>query len=107
MYVNCPPCQLQMGELKKVYEEFEDDIIMISISVFGAGDSNNDLINFKEYFKANWLFALDTFEEDATRRYDVSGVPKIIIINKEGNIAYTHTGYTEASSIIQEINIIF
>jgi hypothetical protein len=93
-----------MDELKKVYEEFEGDIIIISISVFGAGDSNDDLINFKEYYKANWIFALDTLNEDATRRYNVLNVPKIFIINKEGDIEYTHTGYTNSDLIIEEIN---
>ena len=104
MYVNCPPCQLQMGELIKVYEEFEDKIVIISISVFGAGDNNEDLITFKEYYKANWIFALDTLNEDATRKYNVLNVPKIFIINKLGDIEYTHTGYTNSDLIIDEIN---
>ena len=32
MYVECRPCQLEMDELKHVYEQFMDEIIMISIS---------------------------------------------------------------------------
>jgi cytochrome oxidase Cu insertion factor (SCO1/SenC/PrrC family) len=104
MYVNCPPCQLQMGELKKINEEFKEKIIIISISVLGAGDTNNDLINFKDYYNANWIFALDTIQEDATIRYNVLTVPKILIINKQGDIQYTHSGYTKSDIIINQIN---
>ena len=104
MFVNCPPCQLQIEELKKVYEKFDEKIILISISILGAGDSNKDLKNFKESYKAKWLFAIDTYDEDATIKYNVLSVPKIFIINKKGDIEYTHTGLTKNNILIEEIN---
>ena len=104
MFVNCPPCQLEMDELKKIYNNFNDDIIMISISVLGAQDTNEDLRNFKDIYNAKWKFALDTYDEDATLKYNILSVPKIIIINKNGDISYNHNGFTTSNIIIEEIN---
>jgi peroxiredoxin len=104
MFVNCPPCQLQMDELNKLYDNFNEKIVMISISVLGAGDTNTDLKNFKELYEAKWTFALDTYNEDATFKYNVLTVPKIIIINKNGDIAYTHNGFIKSNILIEEIN---
>ena len=104
MFVNCPPCQLQMDELIKIYNNFNEKIVMISISVLGAGDSNSDLKNFMESYEAKWIFALDSYNEDATLKYNVLSVPKIIIINKNGDIAYTHNGLTKNEILIKEIN---
>jgi thioredoxin-related protein len=95
-----------MEELKKIYEEYKEEIIIISISILGAGDNDEDLTNFKEYYKAKWIFALDTYNEDATMKYNVLNVPKIFIIDREGNIAFTHTGYTKSNTLIEEINTI-
>lgn len=103
MFVNCPPCKLQMEELNKLYTKYSEEIVMISISVLGAGDNNNDLKDFKESYEAEWIFALDTVKEDATRKYNVLNVPKIIIIDKNGDIAFSHVGYTENIILNEEI----
>jgi len=106
MYVSCPPCKLQMEELKIVYNKYSEEIVMISISVLGAGDTNNDLKNFKEYYEAEWIFAIDTLKEDATMKYNVLNVPNLIIIDKEGNIAFNHVGLTNNVILIEEVNSI-
>jgi hypothetical protein len=93
-----------MDELNKIYNEFNKKIIMISISVLGAGDTNSDLKNFKNLYDAKWIFALDSYNEDVTFKYNVLTVPKIIIINKNGDITYTHNGFTKNNIIIDEIN---
>jgi hypothetical protein len=93
-----------MDELKKIYDNFNDDIIMISISVLGAEDTNEDLKNFKDYYNAEWNFALDNYDEDVTLKYNILSVPKIIIINKNGDISYNHNGFTKSDIIIEEIN---
>ena len=76
---------------------------MISISVLGAGDNNNDLKDFKKSYDAEWIFALDTIAEDATMKYNILNVPKIIIIDKNGDIAFSHVGYTNNIILNEEI----
>jgi len=104
MYVNCRPCQLQMSELKNLYEQFKDEIIMISVSVWWAEDETVDLDGFRDYYRAEWMFALDTPDEDATTKYNAISVPRIIIINKNGDISYASSGWVSYDVLTEEIN---
>ena len=104
MYVHCHPCQLQMSELKNLYEQFEDEIIMISISVWWAEDKAADLEEFRDYYHAKWMFAIDTIDEDVTTKYSAFSVPRIVIINKNGDIYYTSSGWISHEVLIKEIN---
>jgi len=54
MAVSCPPCHQQMPELQKIKEELSDDIVILSIDVYGASGSEtaNEVRNaFGEYIK--------------------------------------------------------
>ena len=104
MYVHCRPCQLQMSELKNLYEQFKDEIIMISISVWWAEDEAADLEEFRDYYHAEWMFALDTTDEDVTTKYNAISVPRIIIVNKNGDIAYTSSGWVSYEVLTEKIN---
>ncbi len=104
MYVYCRPCQLQMSELKHLYEQFKDEIIMISVSVWWAEDEADDLEEFRDYYHAEWMFALDTTDEDVTTKYNAISVPRIIIVNKNGDIAYTSSGLVSSEVLTEEIN---
>ena len=104
MYVDCYPCQLEMAELKHVYEQFTDEIVMISVSVWWAEDKAAELQTFKDYYQAEWMFALDTTDEDATAKYNANAVPRIVIINKNGNVYNSWSGLTSKEKLIEEIN---
>ena len=104
MYVECRPCQLEMDELKHFYEQFMDEIIMISISVWWAEDKASELQGFKDHYQAEWMFALDTTDEDATMKYNVISVPRIVIINKTGDVTYTSSGWVSHQVLTEEIN---
>ena len=104
MYVYCRPCQLQMSELKNLYEQFKDEIIMISVSVWWAEDKAAELQGFKDYYQAEWMFALDTTDEDVTTKYNAISVPRIIIVNKNGDIAYTSSGWVSYEVLTEKIN---
>jgi hypothetical protein len=51
---------------------------------------------------ASWTWARDTvnFADD----YEVTAIPKIVIIDRSGCIGFVHTGVTDSSTLIQEIN---
>ncbi len=104
MYVHCRPCQLQMSELKNLYEQFKDEIIMISISVWWAEDEAADLEEFRDYYHAEWMFALDTIDEDVTTKYNAFSVPRIVIVNKNGDITYTSSSWVSYEVLTEEIN---
>lgn len=99
----CPPCQQQMGQLEKIVEEYEDEIVVVSVDV-DQGETINDIINTFGDFINKWTFVLDNDAEDVAKAYQVSSIPKIIIVDKKGNIYYTHVGYIEYSALSSKID---
>ena len=93
----CSPCQYQMLELKKVYDNYpQDQIEILSINV-DPGESNQDITDFINLF-ADYGYNLEwTFgnEVDDTSIYKIkpdSGIPSICFFDQNGNIFYKHVG---------------
>ncbi|UCD14039.1 MAG: TlpA family protein disulfide reductase [Thermoplasmatales archaeon] len=99
----CSPCIQQMSQLEAVVDEFKDQIIVISIDV-DKGETTSDILNkFGEYVD-KWTFILDTDEIDVSSAYQVTSIPKIVIISQNGNIYYSHVGYMDYSALSAKIN---
>ncbi|MCS7098156.1 MAG: TlpA family protein disulfide reductase [Candidatus Methanomethyliaceae archaeon] len=103
MATQCVLCRQQIPYLIEVWEKYRDSIAIISISVDPLRDSDDVLRDFiKRYPNATWIWARDTV--NLTIAYKVTAIPKIVIIDKEGNIRFEHLGITSSTIIIQEIN---
>ena len=99
----CGWCVPQMGELEKVLEEKGDEIIIVSVDV-QIGETRDDLeVVFGDYLD-KWTFVLDDYEQNVGTNYQVSSIPKLVIIDKEGNIYYSDSGLTQSENLIKEIN---
>jgi thiol-disulfide isomerase/thioredoxin len=98
----CLPCQAEMSDLVAIYEKYGNEIIMISIDI-DTTESNNILLEFKQKYNAEWIFALDTNEKDITKDYKVVGIPMTFIIDTAGYISYKHLGPVEKNEMIREI----
>jgi hypothetical protein len=46
---------------------------------------------------------MDNSNHDVSNLYDVSSIPKIYIIDQNGNIYYSHVGYTDYSTLSEKI----
>lgn len=96
----CGPCVYEIPHLKEVQQHYGDSIIILSISV--GGDSNQELKNFKAEQEATWRFAIDT--DDVGTKYEALYIPKLVIIDKNGNIEFTNEGVTSSSTLIEKID---
>jgi len=96
----CGPCVQEISYLKEVQQHYGDDITILSISV--GGDSDQELRDFKADKGAPWRFAIDT--DGVTTKYDVLYIPKLVIIDKNGDIQFTRVGTTPSSTLIEEID---
>ena len=82
----CGPCLPEIPYLKKVYKKFEtEDFVMIGISF------DNDIEALKEVVRKenmDWPQVLQTksFEDAISKSYNVRGIPKSYIIDKNGLI---------------------
>ncbi len=95
----CVPCNYMMKNLKEISDKYPD-IVIISIDV-DSTESVEQLRNFKEKYNASWIFAIDT--AGVGKKYSVTGIPKTVIINPEGEISFAHVGKISISKLSAEI----
>jgi len=96
----CGPCVQEIPHLKEVQQHYGDNVVILSISV--GGDSDQGLRDFKADQGATWRFAIDT--DNVATKYDVLYIPTLVIIDKNGDIQFTHVGTTPSSTLIEEID---
>ncbi|TEU06180.1 TlpA family protein disulfide reductase, partial [Candidatus Bathyarchaeota archaeon] len=100
----CGPCRQQLPHLKVIWEkeDYSDKIVLMSIDI-DPTESAETLRSFAQGFPyATWIWARDT--ANLGQAYQVAGIPKTVIIDRDGYIRFTHTGVTYASTFIEEID---
>ncbi len=87
--IYCSFCEPQMEEMVKVHEEFKDneDVFFLSVNIM-TGDDDSAWREFRDDLGANWSFAMDN--DGMVGKFKISSMPVIIMIDKEGDIAYTN-----------------
>jgi thiol-disulfide isomerase/thioredoxin len=84
----CGPCKGQIPFLKKIEKEYHDkNIVFISMSI----DKKDDHEKWKKMVKEKsltgiQLFAPNDWKSDFVTNYGIRGIPRFILIDKEGNI---------------------
>lgn len=97
----CGPCEEEISDLKVVQQNFGNDVVIISIDV-DTSETIGELETFKDEHGATWRFAIDT--ANISPEYGVTAIPHLVIIDKNGNVRFTHIGTTSSSTLINEIN---
>ena len=105
MYVDCASCDDEMGELKKVYNNYDDnDVVIITIDIWPDEDNETELRDFGEEHGDDWVYAFDDGDVWDNYKRDDDGVPKVFIITQDGKIAYEHAGLTTYATLSAEID---
>jgi thioredoxin-related protein len=100
----CPHCQDNARDvLVPLYTEYGTQIKMLSISI-KDDDTNQDLIDFKNAYGAQWQYALDT--DGVQQKYGVTATPHTFLIDRSGNIVYSHVGAEDYATLKSEIDSI-
>jgi peroxiredoxin len=88
----CKPCLEEMAENNKIYNLYKDrGFTLLAIST----DTEKSVAKVKPYIKSkgyNFTVLLDTNSEIA-RKYYAQQMPYTVLIDKSGNIVYSHLGY--------------
>jgi cytochrome oxidase Cu insertion factor (SCO1/SenC/PrrC family) len=100
----CGPCQAAMPDLVKLYEEFGDKVVMISISVDPSFDTDEVLSGWRDQWGASWIHARDLADPPAGQLYWVRAIPTYVIIDQFGNIQYRHIGSISLSVLRSELS---
>jgi peroxiredoxin len=99
----CKPCVEEMGHFQKIYDELKDDgLKMFAVST----DAEKTVSKVKPFIQSKGFsfdVLLDTNSEVA-RQYFVRNVPFTVIIDKDGNIVFSHLGYKRGDELkVKEI----
>lgn len=96
----CKPCAKDMVLMEKLHKRFRDK----GLKVIGINDEK-DMVKKEKYLKANNItFPIlnDTISE-VSKTYSVDAVPRLIIIDKNGNVSADFLGLQEESKIMNEL----
>jgi len=100
MSTTCPHCANEAPRLASVWKRFGSAITMISTSVNNE-DTNEVLKAYATAHDSPWVWAMDT--GNVASAYGVSAVPAIVIIDRNGEIAYVNSGETSEETLTQQI----
>ncbi len=86
----CPPCRQATPYIKRIIEEFGDDLYIIGINL----DRNkSDALNYIEEENINYM-QLKGIGTDIPSKYEVRGIPTFYILDSEGGVVKTYSGFT-------------
>jgi thiol-disulfide isomerase/thioredoxin len=98
----CSPCQYQMLDLKKAYDNYSrNELEILSINIDSREDVQQiqDFIGqFTQYgYELNWIFGM---ENDDLGDYMPSGsIPTLCMFDQKGNLYFSHAGFSPYSEI--------
>ena len=112
--VNCQPCQYQMMVLDEISENYRSkDVEIVSIDVWMVFGETSVLVeDFIDAFKEqldidlDWTFGVDDSQGTLFYRYVPAdeGIPMLYILDKNGNIYYSHAGYMDYPTLSAKID---
>lgn len=85
----CGPCRYSMPSLEKIYREYRDR--GVAALFVNEGESAEQIRRWaKNRFTAPILL-----DEDGAvgNRYQVTGIPRLLVIGSDGTVLYDHAGY--------------
>jgi thiol-disulfide isomerase/thioredoxin len=104
MDTTCTPCYQTETEIYKVYQQYGNSIIVLSISVDPA-DTLAELATYPQDFP--WFWAKDdglSFGAGTIATlYQIRGTPTLVMIDPSGLIAYRNEGLTLSDMLSNEV----
>ena len=98
----CGPCKTEMDHLKSIFNQYDNSQVVIMSIDIDTSETNEQLRQFKEDYGDNWIFARDI--DDVNTKYKINVIPKLVVIDKDGNIEYENEGVTTSNELSNEIN---
>ncbi len=99
----CGPCRASMPALIALHEEMGEKVVMISIGVDPVYDSEERLREWMNEWGAEWIHARDLADPPLLQLYGVTGIPTYVIVDKNGDIAIRHVGFTSGARLMAEL----
>lgn len=96
----CPPCKPEMANLRAARARFDRDAVQI-VSITQESDEAA-VRQFWIDYDGTWPVVLDP-DLRATRAYDVTRLPTIVVLGADGGRVFRHTGLAGEARIVDAI----
>jgi len=97
----CVPCIQEMKELKEIkasLSEHESELDFIVVCIDTGGDTPEKAISFHKKRELPFKLAFE-YKSTNHKNFNFSGVPALVVIDKKGNIRFSHEGYNQAENL--------
>lgn len=99
--MECPYCLELFEELERVWANRSDEgLQMVSIDLI-TWETEDEVRGVMERYNASWTFAIDG--DNIQSRYDIWRLPLLVLLDGDGIVRWTWTGYTLWSEIDGEV----
>jgi thiol-disulfide isomerase/thioredoxin len=85
----CPHCQRMAPVLGKLYQQFGQNVIFLSVSGAWNGATADDAAQFIRAYSVTWTLVYDSSSSVFTM-YGVNQTPTFFLVNKNGQIAVSY-----------------
>jgi peroxiredoxin len=105
----CIHCQHETVVLNQLYDQYKDKVQFVGVTGAAIGMDGNtaasqaDLIAFQQQFKVRYPLAFDP-DLTVAHNYLLSGFPTIVVIGKDGKVAYADSGEQPPALIKKELD---
>ena len=103
----CAPCRAEVPHMRELAAEFagNDNLVILGVSV----DASRSRSEWEEYVRANktfgvQLFAGDDAQENLMVPYQIRGIPRFILIGKDGRVILTDAPRPSSAEIRAILN---
>lgn len=91
----CPPCLRQIPDLEALREQIGDDLVILGINA--GGDPPEAVRDFGRSRRIGYQLFVDPGE--VSRAYRVERLPTLYVIDRAGQVRWSHVGYTPAEDL--------
>jgi thiol-disulfide isomerase/thioredoxin len=98
----CVHCQDEHSELNSIWNDYGNDINLISLGI-SSRDDLDTLHEFIEEYPTPWIIGLDT-QMQFSSKFDISGVPTLLFFDEFGNFGSCFSGKQGYNVISQQLN---
>ena len=82
----CPPCKAEMPEMKNLHKQFEGkDVTFLFLSTDNNVNAAKDYVKFMS-LEGVQLIDTKGLASEVCRKYNISGIPRYLLISKSGNL---------------------
>ena len=104
----CNPCQVSLPYLREIYSKYSEEKVQIISIDTDYSESLSTVSLFRHDEDMNWIVGIDS-DGSISSAYGISSIPVFYVINQNGEIEWTETGFSaeetwpEMESTIKEL----